>query len=185
MRGSLSFSLSDSWAEFLVRQSFISWCWHCFINRKLDNYVWLSSKTQFSPLKSSEESCPKAHKHPRNLKLPLKEKTKANKKKKTRISSAGFISWPGLQGPCEQYIFFLGIPLSLLLGAVSANKADWKLKEGHYTALKIESSVAGQELKLQFFFPSVCTKFGLWFLWMAWKAAGWVLVSSPLFLSHF
>lgn len=43
--------------------------------------------------------------------------------------------------------------MSLLLGAVSVNKADWKLKEGHYTALKIASSVAGQELKLEFFFP--------------------------------
>ena len=42
--------------------------------------------------------------------------------------------------------------MSLLLGAVRANKADWELKEGHYTALKITSSVAGQELKREFFF---------------------------------
>lgn len=84
-------------------------------------------------------------------------KKKQNRKKDNRINVAGFISWPELQGLSEQYIFFLGIPLSCFLGAVSANKADWKLKEEHYTALKITSSVAVQELKLEFFFPTVWT----------------------------
>lgn len=123
---------------------------------------------------------------PEKSEIATERKNKSKQTKNTRISGAGCTSWPGLQGPSEQCIFFLGNPLSLLLGAVSANKAAWKLKEGRYTALKITFSVAGQELKLKkIFFPSVCTKFGPWFLWMAWKAAGWVLVSSPLFLSHF
>ena len=73
------------------------------------------------------------------------------------------VVFPGLgyRGPSEQCVYFLCIPLFLLLGASSANKADWKLKETHHTALKIASSMAGQELKLEIFFSTVCTKFGL------------------------
>lgn len=121
-----------------------------------------------------------AHKHQSKLKFPFQEK----QSKVIRCTLQ--VLFPGL-GPGEclnNASFFWAFLCPCWCKPWILTNADWEFKEGHYTALKISSSMAVQELKLEFsFLPTVCIKFGLWFLYMAWKAACWVWVSS-LFLSH-
>lgn len=119
---------------------------------------------------------------PEQSKAAIQRKTKPKK----TVRSMFPVWFPGLwYGDYLSHTFFLwAFPLSLWVWALCANKGRLEIKRRTWRSFEnlISHGSIGVKALPPPRPPTVCTKFGLWFLWMVWKAAGWVWVS---FLSSF